>query len=332
MTRSAKTKSLVFFTALGLSLNFPDELSAQTQKDSYPSRTVTLVVPFAPGGPPDVIARITASKMTTLLGQPVIVDNRPSAGGIRAAEAVANASPNGYVLMVASTSHWALTPLLFKNISYDPFKNFAPVARLATFDSYLVVTNDVPGDTLKDILAAIKANPSKYSYGSPGTGSIPNLQFELMKSVFGLDVVHIPYKGGNGIVQGLLGREVAVGFVSAQNALILTNSKKGRIVAIASASRSSTLPDIPTFEELGYADFNLAASLGILTTAGTPLEIIAKLESTLIKITEDSEFQELARSSGGESAPATGEQLLAIMKRDSTRYKKAADLVGLQPQ
>jgi tripartite-type tricarboxylate transporter receptor subunit TctC len=297
---------------------------------TYPTAPIKLIVPFGAGGFPDVAARIAAEKLSAELGQPFIVENRPGAGGIVAANAVLKSQADGYTLFVGTNSFWALTPRLFK-VPFD-VNAFVPVARLLTLDAYLCMLNSIPGQDLKEIAAFLKRNPDKFNYGTPGTGSVGALMIETLKAQMGFQATHIPYKSEPEVLQAMLGGQIQFGFLQVTNARLLAAKNIGRAVAVASPKRSAFMPAVPTLGELGFPDAALPTSLGILAPPGTPRPVIEKLQAALIKVASTPDFANRLRILGAEAAPATAEEFAAEIHNEITVYKKAADLVNLQPQ
>jgi tripartite-type tricarboxylate transporter receptor subunit TctC len=307
------------------------EASSQSVPTNYPTAPVKFIVPFGPAGFPDVAARVVANKLGNDFNQSFVVENRPGAGGIIGGNAVFKSPPDGYTLFVATTSFWALTPLVFKNIPFD-INGFVPVARLLTLYAYFCVSNGVPGKDFNEVIAFLKQHPEKANYGSPGTGSVPHLLLAVLTSNYGLKATHVPYKSGPEVLQGQLSGQIQLAFHQANDARGLIENKAGRCLAIASPKRSKMMPDVPTFGELGFPDLDLPTVLGILAPPGTPAAIVDKLQGALTKAAGEPDFAEKVQVLGAEATPGTAKELVDEMQQDVRVYKKAAPLADIHPQ
>ncbi len=253
----------------------------------YPSRPVTLVVAFTPGGPSDVLARIVGKKMEQLLGQPFVIENRPGAGGNIAAEGVAHAAPDGYTLLMGNNSILATNEALYKHINYSPGKDFVPITLIGTQANILVVNSDVPAHSLKELIALAKAQPGKINFASSGYGAAAHLAGELFKSDAKIDIVHVPYKGAAPALQDVIGGHDQMMFATA--ASVIGHIEGGRVhaLAVTTLKRTKVLPDLPTMDEAGLKGFDASTWHGLVAPAGTPPQVIAALHDAAVKALHD---------------------------------------------
>ena len=267
-----------FLAALAL-LAFPAAAA-----DWQPSRPIRLVVPFAPGGQPDVVARALAEPLSKALGQPVIVENRPGAGGNIAADAVAKAAPDGHTLLMGTNGPLAVSPALYRNLPYDPLKDLAPITLVGTSPNLIAVNPTLGVTTLKELVDKAKAEPGTLNFASVGKGSISQLSMELLNSVAGIQTVHIPYNGGAPAVTALVAGDVQVLSLNPTALVPQMQAGKARALAQTSARRSALIPDIPTVAESGYPGFEADVWMAVMAPARTPGEVIRRLNAELVKI------------------------------------------------
>jgi tripartite-type tricarboxylate transporter receptor subunit TctC len=280
--------------AAGIGLTFAHPAIAQ----SYPSKLIKMIVPFPPGGPIDITARLIAQQMSRKLGQQVIIENRPGAGTTLGMKVAASAEPDGYTLLFGSSGSLAVAPALYHSIDYDPIKSFVPIATVALIPHVLVISNAVPAKNVRDFVAYAKANPGKLNYGA-SLGSPPHLLSTLFATKAGIDVVYIPYKGSAGSVTDLLAGQTQFTIDGLTGLYPLIKDGKVRALAMARAERWPPLPDVPTLVESGFPDFNLDAWTGVLAPAGTSPEIVATLNRVINESLRSPEMNEgLARFSG----------------------------------
>ncbi|MEP6702413.1 MAG: tripartite tricarboxylate transporter substrate binding protein [Betaproteobacteria bacterium] len=300
-------------------------LAASTlNAQSWPSKPIHVVVPFAPGGPADLLPRLIGPKLTEAWGQPVIVDNKPGAGGNIGMDAVAKAAPDGYTLVIGPTGNLVVNPHLYPNLPYDVVRDFAPVTLIATFSNVLVVNPDVPVKSVNDLIALAKAKPGTLSFGSPGTGSQPHLGGEYLRQLTGIDILHVPYNGTAPALRDLLGGQISFMFAQTSAALPQIQSGKLRALGVASPKRAIQIPDVPTIAESGLPGFEAVSWYALLAPAATPKDIVAKLQVEIARILQLPEIREKLTAQGGEAAGTTPEQLRAQIARESARY---ADIV-----
>ena len=253
----------------------------------YPSRPVTLVVAFPPGGPSDVLARIVGKKMEQLLGQPFVIENRPGAGGNIAAEGVAHSTPDGYTLLMGNNSILATNEALYKHINYSPGKDFVPITLIGTQANILVVNPDVPAHSLKELIALAKAQPGKINFASSGYGAAAHLAGELFKSEAKIDIVHVPYKGAAPALQDVIGGHDQMIFATAASVIGHIEGGRVRALAVTTIKRTKVLPDLPTMDEAGLKGFDASTWHGLVVPAGTPRQVIAVLHDAAVKALHD---------------------------------------------
>jgi tripartite-type tricarboxylate transporter receptor subunit TctC len=268
-----------FLLLLGLVL-----ASASARADDWPSRPIQIVVPFGAGGAADIIARLVGDKLATALGQPVIVEDRPGAGGNIGAAAVARASPDGYTLLMSGSPTHSVGPYLYKDLSYDPMRDVPPVAMLAVAPNLLVVNATLPAHSVAELVALARAKPHSVTYSSAGVGTSGYLAAELLKASADLDISHVPYKSGPEAVTGVLSGNVTFMFFTVPALLPQVEAGQLRALAIASAERSPLVPNVPTIAEAGYPGFDVIAWYGLFAPRGTPAPIVARLSSEVQKI------------------------------------------------
>ncbi len=247
----------------------------------YPDKPVRLVVPFPPGGGADNLARAVMPRVGEILGQAIIIDNRPGAGGNVGAEAVARAPADGYTLLYGTNGTHGINQALYAKTGFDPLKDFAPVSRVSYIPAMLVVIPSLPANNLKELLAYLKANPNKVSFSSAGNGTTSHMAGEMFKRMAGVDIQHVPYKGGGPAITGLLGREVQMMIDLTANLSAQVKAGKLKAIAVTSTSRVPSFAELPTMEEAGLAGFEITASDGIYAPAGTPRSVIDKLNATM---------------------------------------------------
>lgn len=278
-------------------------LPALAQTPSFPDKPVMLVVPFPPGGPTDAMARTLAAEMKNKLGQPVIVENRAGAGGNIGAEYVARAAADGQTLLFGTSGPLAINASLYRKVSYDPIKSFAPVIQIGHLPNILVVHPSVPAKDVKELIAYAKAQPGKLSYASSGNGASSHLAGVLFNEKAGVDLQHIPYKGTGPALNDLLGGQVSASFTDVLTALPYVKTGKLRALGIATATRSQALPELPTIAEQGVPGYDVSVFFGVVAPAGTPLDRIAKLNQAFVEVLASPKVKELFAAQGLESAP-----------------------------
>jgi tripartite-type tricarboxylate transporter receptor subunit TctC len=297
----------------------------------YPERPITLVVPFAPGGPSDIIGRILSIALSQSLGQQVIIDNRGGAAGNIGMGQVARAMPDGYTLLMTSTAI-AVNPALFKNLPYDPFKDFAPISELVNAPNVLVVRPDSGINTVADLVAQVKANPTKFNYSSPGAGTKSHLTGELLKLRAGIQMVHIPFRGAGPAAQAVLSNTTQVGSVALAAAETLIQDGQLRALAVTSEKRWFSLPNVPTMIEAGFPGFISDTFNALFAPAGTPPEIIALLVRESRAAFQRPDARELARKAGFEVVAGTPAELAARVATEVPAVRELVAKAGIKTE
>ncbi|MBI4190371.1 MAG: tripartite tricarboxylate transporter substrate binding protein [Betaproteobacteria bacterium] len=294
--------------------------SAQPQQ-TYPNRPIRFVVPFATGGGGDIVARLFGQKLADAFGQQVVIDNRAGAGGIVGAELAAKASPDGYTLLMVSISHTVL-PSLHKKLPYDIVKDLAPVSMLVSFPLLLVAHPSVPAKSVKELIALAKAKPGQINYTSAGNGTAAHLAAELFKSMTGINLVHVPYKGTAPALIGILAGEAGLGFPSVSASLQHVKTGRVRALATTGAKRARSLPDLPTVAEAGVPGYDYNTWVGVLTPAGTPKFIVARLHGELTRILQLPEVKEQLAAIDFEPVGNTPEEFGTSIKTQVVKWAK----------
>ena len=304
--------------------------AAPAAAQTYPSRPITLVVPFPPGGSATIIARIIADKMSEGLGQQIVVDNRGGAGGSIAARQVAKSAPDGATLLLAFTGTLAVSPLIFANVGYDPRKDFAGIGLIGMAPSVLAVHPSVPARSVADLVGIAKAEPGKIQYGSPGIGTTNHLAGELLAAMTGIKITHIPYKGTGPAITDLLGGHIAMMFAPIPAAHGNVSAGALRALGVTSLKRSSLWPDIPTVAETGLPGFEVVQRSALLAPAGTPRTIIERLNKELNAVLATDEVRRRLAVEGGEPVPGAPEEYAADIDREEARWSKLVAAIGLK--
>jgi tripartite-type tricarboxylate transporter receptor subunit TctC len=295
----------------------------------YPARPIRIVVPQSPGASTDTTARLIAQRLTTALGQTVLVDNRPGAGSVIGTEVVAKATPDGHTLLVVASSI-TLNPILHKNLSWDPILDFAPITQLSSFPNILVVHPAVPVKTVKDVIALAKAKPGALNYGSAGTATGTHLSAELFKHMTGTDMVHVPYKGGGAAMPALMGGQVQLMFATTVSALPHVRAGKLRAIAVTSPKRSPSAPDVPTIAESGVPGYDHTPWNGFLAPAKTPRAIVARLNEETARILHTPDTKAIFMNEGAEPVGNKPEEFGAIIKSEIAKWGKVIQAAGIK--
>jgi len=299
--------------------------------DTFPDKPVTLVVPFPPGGPTDSMARTLAAEMKDRLGQPMIVENRAGAGGNIGAEYVARSSPDGQTLLFGTSGPLAINASLYRKVSYDPVKSFAPVIQVGHLPNILVVNPSVPARNVKELVAYAKANPGKLSYASSGNGASSHLAGVLFNASAGVELQHIPYKGTGPALNDLLGGQVSMSFTDVLTALPYVKAGRLRALGVTTAQRSQAMPEVPTVAEQGVPGYDVSVFFGIVAPAGTPPERVAKLNQAFIEVLDTPKVKQLFASQGLEPAPAhTPQQLGKFIQVQMGKWAAVVKQSGAQ--
>jgi tripartite-type tricarboxylate transporter receptor subunit TctC len=318
MKRFFRAGRVAVFAVLACLITAPPAALAQ----SYPSRPIRIVVPFPPGGGTDIGTRIIAQKLQEAWGQPVVVENKPGAAGIVGTEYASKAAPDGYTLMMGNIGTHAINVSLYKKLPYDPIKDFAPISQVAGLPLFLVVHPSVPANSVKELIALAKAKPGQLNFSSSGAGGAPHVAGELFKNMAGVDIVHIPYKGGAPAVVDLLSGQVTMSFATVLESLPHVKAGKLRALAVTSARRSAAMPDIPTMSEAGVPGYESISWLGLYAPAGTSKEIVNKISAEAVRIINLAEVKEKLLQQGAEPIGTTPEQLAATLQSDTAKYAR----------
>jgi tripartite-type tricarboxylate transporter receptor subunit TctC len=306
-------------------------LAAEAQAQSWPARPVRIVVPSPPAGGTDIVARVMAEHFSKAFKQQFFVENRPGAGNMIGIESVARAAPDGYTfLMTASTL--ALNSVLYKKVSYDPIKDFAPITLAATAPNVLIANPSVPAKTLTEFVALAKKQPGKLTYGTPGIGTSPHMCMELFKSLAGVDLQHIPYRGTVPALTDVISGQINAMFSTALAAKPQIAAGKVRAFGVSTGKRSGSLPDIPSIAEAGVPGYEAVQWYGFLAPAGTPTAIISQIHGEATKALNSTEMKEKLAHDGAEPAPTTPEAFAAHIRNELEKWRKVAKTAGIQPQ
>ena len=298
---------------------------------SYPTKPIRLIVPFPPGGSTDLIGRIAALRLGERLGQTIVVDNRGGAGGTLGTELVAKAPPDGYTLMIGSTSTHAVAPGAYSKLGYDPVRDFAPISLVAVTPYLLAVNRNVAAASLAEFVALAKRDPGKLNYASAGNGTTTHLAMEMLREAAGIEIVHIPYRGNGPAEAALLAGEVQALFGSMPALLQQAKSGQVRPLAVGTGRRSPAMPDIPAVAEQGYPGFEAALWLGIFAPAATPADIVARLARELRTIVASAEFRDAMEKNGADPiSSATPAEFAEFTRQEIERYVRVIKGIGLK--
>jgi tripartite-type tricarboxylate transporter receptor subunit TctC len=295
---------------------------------TWPAKPIKWIVPFAPGGTTDILARTIGEKLTVALGQPVIIENKPGAGGGVGADFTAKSPPDGYTIMGGTISTHAINASLYKTLPYDPVKDFVPITMIARVPNMLVVNPEIPAKNVAELITLLKANPGKYSFASSGNGTSQHLSGELFKSMAGVDMQHIPYKGSPPALQDVVAGQVAMTFDNITTAWPLAKGGKLRALAVTTAKRSAIAPDVPTLSESGLAGYEVGSWQGVFAPAGTPAPIIGRLNTEIVKIINMPEVKEKLIALGAEPAGNSSDEFGAIVKTEVVKWAEVVKKSG----
>ena len=298
---------------------------------SYPARPVRFILPFPAGGPTDILGRIIGQKLAVQLGQPVVPENRPGAGGNVGTEYGAKQPADGYTIVLASPS-LSISPSLYKKLAYDPIKDFTSISLVAQIPNVLLVHPSVPVKTLMDLVKLAKANPGKLNFGSGGLGTSNHLGSELFKSLAGLNIVHIPYKGSNEAMVGMMGGHVDMVVIGVPPTLPHIKAGRVRPLAVLAAQRMPYLPDVPTSREAGIPNYEVTTWYDLIVPVGTPRDIVARLNAEWIKLAEMPDTRERMQAAGFEPMSSTPEQAAEFVKAEVVRWAKVIKDANLKTE
>src|SRR6476620_2171843 len=305
---------------------------ADAQAQNFPNRAITLVIPFAPGGSTSIVGRVIADKMSELLGEKVVVDNRPGAGGTVGTKAVAKSDPDGYTLLLGYTGTLAIGPSLYKNAGYDPRKDFAPSGLIGNAPNSLVVHPSFPAKTVAELVAYAKANPGKVNFGSAGAGTASHITGEYFARSAGISLVHVPYKGTGLALVDLIGGHIPMAFAPIPASHPNVSGGTLRALAVTSITRSGLLPDVPTMIEAGLSGFDASLYYGLAAPAGTPRPIIDKLNKALRDALVSDEVKKQLSNDGTEITPGTPEDYADFIDKDEKKWSGLVKISGVEQE
>ena len=294
----------------------------------FPARPITIIVPFSAGGTTDILARIVGQGLTAELGQSVVVDNKPGAGGNIGATLAAKSPADGYTLFMGTVGTHAINQALYKKMPFDPVKDFAPLSRVATVPNLLVAHPSQPFKTVQELIAYAKAHPGDVTYGSPGSGASPHVSGALFQSLTGAQITHVPYKGSAPAMSDLLGGQIAVMFDNMPSAIQHVRSGKLRPIAVTTAKRSPGLPDVPTIAEAGVPGYEATSWFGMFAPAATPKPVLDKLHAALAKVLGQAEVKKKIAEQGGDPVAETPAQFAAFIQAEAAKWGKVVKESG----
>jgi tripartite-type tricarboxylate transporter receptor subunit TctC len=297
---------------------------------TYPNRVIKIIVPFAAGGPANTLARIVASRLSGALGQGVILDNRPGAGGTTGAKAAAAADPDGYTLLYGNTATLVIGPAINANVGYEPLKQFTPIGLVGVTYNVVVVNNAFPANSIADLIALAKARPGKINFASPGHGTPPHMVGEMLKQRAGIDIVHVPYRGSAAALTDIMAGQVELAFENPSVTVPLVQERKVKAIAVTGESRNPQLPDVPTVMESGVPDFVSMSFTGLVAPAGTPPDIIRRLNQELANGLRSTEMIELLEKLGVNPRPGSPEDFSAFIARETEKWTGVAKQAGIR--
>jgi tripartite-type tricarboxylate transporter receptor subunit TctC len=305
-------------------------LAAQAQ--SYPDRPVRILVGFAAGGPTDIAARAVGDRLSELWGKPVIIENLTGAAGNVSAERVAKSAPDGYTLLAAASATIVTNPSLYAKLNFDPVKDFAPITQVCTTPNILVVPNDVPAKTVAELVAHTKANPGKLAFASAGVGTSQHLAGELFKTMAGIDIAHVPYRGIAAAVPDLIAGRITMVFGNISAMQPLFREGKVRALAVTSAKRWPSVPELPTMIEAGFKDFESSAWFALMAPAGTPKEIVDKIHQDTVKVLARADLRERFAALGMEPIGNTPAEFAAVIAAETPQWAKVIKQAGIKAE
>ncbi|HWI14435.1 MAG TPA: tripartite tricarboxylate transporter substrate binding protein [Burkholderiales bacterium] len=309
------------YRCIALSAVFLLASSAMAQTSAtYPTRPIRMIVPSAPGSGPDIMARAIGQKLTEAYGQQVVIDDKPGAGGIIGSEAAAKSAPDGYTLIMANAGSHAVNASLYSRLPYDPVRDFAPITLVSSAPNILIVHPSLPVKSVKDLIALAKSKPGQLAFGSGGNGSTAHLSGEMFKTMAGIDIVHVPFKGSPSAVLAVISGQIAMAMPNIPPALPHVKTGKLKALAVTTAKRSAAVPELPTVAESGLPGYEATAWFGVLAPAGTPRDIIDKLNGVIVKSLRAPDMQQRLLADGAEAVGSTPDQFAALIRRDIAKW------------
>jgi tripartite-type tricarboxylate transporter receptor subunit TctC len=318
----------VLVAAAAAALSLPAALFGQ----SYPAKPVRYLVPFPAGDSPDIVGRLLGERLNRLWGQPVVVENRVGAGGTVGAAVAAKAAPDGYTLFQCNIASNAIAYSLYAKLPYHPLSDFAPISRIGTTSSAVVVHPSMPAASIAEFIAYAKANPGKLSYGSPGVGTSPHLSMELLKLMAKINVVHIAYKGAAPTIADLLGGQIPAGIVNVPALLPLVQAGRLRALAVTGAKRAAQWPSVPTMAEAGMTGYNVTSWYGLCAPAGTPRPIVDKVQADLSTVLQAPDVQQRMNELVIDAAPTSSDDFAEFIRSEMSRWAKVVKEAGIPQQ
>src|SRR5688572_1880495 len=319
-----KRIACITIAAAAVCAAFAAPVGAQT----YPNKPIRWIIPFPPGGGTDVISRTLATELTKSLGQQVIADNRPGSGGTIGLAAAAKLPADGYNLVLGQLANVAIAPALYSKLPYDPLKDLQPITLALTSPLVLVAHPSFPAKNLKELIAIARTKPDTVTFGSPGNGTTGHLGTELLKTMTGTKMTHIPYKGAVPAFTGLMGGEIAIYMSSIQPAIPMLNAGRVKALGVTSSTRIATLPNVPTIAESGVPGYEVTNWYGVMVPAGVPKDVLNKLHGELVRILKLPEVHQRFQAEGGDTAPNTPEQFAAFIRTEMVKWEKAVRASG----
>jgi tripartite-type tricarboxylate transporter receptor subunit TctC len=299
---------------------------------NYPAKPIRILIGQAPGSATDVVSRVVGNRLSESLGQPIVVEARPGAGGVVGTEAAARSAPDGYTLFMGNNSTHGSNPALYAKLPYDAVNDFAPIAFVASVSYVLVVDPSLPASSVQELIALAKSRPGKLNYASAGNGSTHHFCGELLKSMAGIEMTHVPYKGSGPAIAGLLGGDVSLMFANVADIGAQIKGGKVKPLAVTTAKRAAMLPDVPTMAEVGLPDFEIQSWFGLLAPAGTPPGIVARLNAETVKVLERADVKATLAAQGLEVAPGKPEQFAAYIKNEIARFSRIGKAAGIKAE
>lgn len=324
-----RRRSLAAALAAGIGLLFG---ASAALAQSYPARPVRFIVPFPPGGSADVLARTLAPRIAEGLGQTVVVENRPGAGTAIGAKATADAPPDGYTIMLGTVSSHAMNPGLNPKVGYDPVRDFSPVTLVASIPFALVVHPTMPTKSVRELIDLARANPGRLNYASAGSGTSNHLAGELFKSMGGIDMVHVPYKGSAPALNDLLAGQVNLMFDLVLTAAPHVRANSLRVLAVTGPKRSGVMPDVPTVRESGLPDYEVSAWFGVFGPAGVPAAIVSRLNTEIVRAVGHPEVRERLASQGADAVTSTPAEFAAYVRAEAARWADVVKRANIRPE
>ena len=307
-------------------------LVSAAHAETYPAKSIRFIVPFPPGGPTDVLARVLGQKLSEQMGQPVVLDNRPGAGGNLGLELAAKSAPDGYTLLLGAVGTLTISPYLYAKLNYDPARDFQPISLVASMPNVLLVHPSVPAKTLKELVQLAKASPGKLNFGSGGAGTSNHLGGELLKSMTKIDIVHVPYKGASQAMLGLIGGQIDIVVIGTPTAIPQIQAGKVRALAVLSSSRLPAIANVPTAGEAGFPGYEVTTWYGVLVPAGTSKDIVARLNTELAKVMTVPASRDRIVGAGFDPMTSTPQQFAEFIKAESLRWGKVIKDAGIRAE